>query len=551
MVSVGSAVQAQVSSELGREVPSGRERLRTDVHRPAAVGARPALLLRTPYGTAEPALMKVARALAACGYAVVLQNVRGRYGSSGTFEPFEHETEDGHAALEWLAAQPWCDGRVVLWGISYSTYTAAALCAGPPPAGIRLAGVISVVAMANPYRHFYREGAFVLHWALPWYLLISGPRSRKLGALDLRAPALGPLAAIPDRFGGPAVLWNEWLRWRSEDDEYWRRRDLVPALVRSRLPMLHVGGWYDFTLGSTLDLYTAMVESGAPGQRLVVGPWEHNATAAALCLSLQGTGDGQAGGLAGEMLGALRVWLGEDAPPPRCPAKIWIGGASGDWRTLENWPPSARPVTWYLAAGNGADEGRLAADPPEGTWTAALDHDPDDPVPSLGGRCWAMPAWTSAGPLDQAGLAARPDVLSFEGPPLDRPLEVCGNPRALLWVERSGSPVDCCAKLVDIHPDGRRLWVADGVARSPDLETAASGRISEIAVELGAVSHRFAAGHRLGMDVAASSFPQFERRPERGTLRLLGGAAHPSRLLLPEPIAHRELSIGRHQENIA
>ena len=129
----------------------------------------------------------------------------------------------------------------------------------------------------NPYRHFYHGGAFVLHWALPWYLLITGSRSRKLGHLDLRTPALGSLDGIPRLLGGPAGLWRDWLRWRSESDEYWRNRDLLPALVRSGLPMLHIGGWYDFSLGSTLDLYTSMAASGAPGsQRLIVGPWEHN-----------------------------------------------------------------------------------------------------------------------------------------------------------------------------------------------------------------------------------------------------------------------------------
>ena len=537
---VADACRIEVISELGG----------TDVHRPAAAGAHPALLLRTPYGAAEPALIKVARILAGQGYAVVLQNVRGRYGSSGTFEPFAHEAADGRATLEWLAAQPWCDGRVVPWGISYSTYTAAALCAGKLPAGIRLAGMVSVAGMANPYRHFYRDGAFVLHWALPWYLLIAGPRSRKLGALDLRAAALGPLTAIPDLFGGPAGLWRDWLHWRFEDDEHWRHRDLVPALVRSRLPMLHVGGWYDFSLGSTLDLYTAMVASGAAGQRLVIGPWEHNETAEALFLALQGGERHRgAGGLAAEMLGALRTWLGEDAPPPRGGARIWAGGAAAEWQTLESWPPPAHLRTWHLAGSGAAGEARLAVKPPAGSWAVALAHDPDDPVPSLGGRCWAMPGWTSAGPLDQAGLAVRSDVLRLESPPLDRPLAVCGQPRARLWIERSGSPVDCCAKLVDVHPDGRRIWVTDGVAHSAALEAKVSGELAEIAVELGAVCHRFAPGHRLGLELAASSFPQFERRPERGTLRVLCGPAHPSRLFLPETITPPDFSAAQHQEN--
>jgi hypothetical protein len=551
-------VKARVESDLGRAVPSGNERLRTDIHRPAAGGPWPALLLRTPYGTAEPVLLKIARILARNGYAVVLQNVRGRYGSSGSFEPFGHEVEDGRATLEWLAAQPWCDGRVIGWGISYSTYTAAALCVGAPPAGIRLMGVVSVVGMANPYHHFYRGGAFVLHWALPWYLLISGPRSRKLEPRSLRLPALGPIEKIPDALGGSAGLWRDWLRWRSESDEYWRRRDLVPTLVDSRLPMLHIGGWYDFTIGSTLDLYRAMVASGAPGQRLIVGPWEHNQTAAALFRSLAAEGhDGDAGRaadaawLAEEMLGALRAWLGEEALEPRLPVRVWLEtGASGAWRNLESWPPPPHLGVWYLTSSE-TGEGRLAAAPSESTWAASLKHDPEDPVPSLGGRCWAMPGWTSAGPLDQASLATRRDLLMFSSPPLDQPVEICGYPQTVLWIERSGSaPSDCYAKLVDIHPDGRRTWVADGVLRSAWQAGTPQGR-EEVAIELGAVAHRFDHGHRLGLEVAASSFPQFDRSPENGILRLFHGAEHASRLLLPEMTEHptRDAAATQNQEN--
>jgi len=536
-----------VASEFGREVPSGNERLRTDVHRPARGSARPALLLRTPYGTAEPALIRTARILARHGYAVVLQNVRGRYGSSGAFEAFNHEVEDGHATLEWLAAQPWCDGRIVGWGMSYSTYTAAALCARQPPGGISLAGMVSVTGMANPYRHFYRNGAFVLHWALPWYLLISGARSRGLDPLGLRAPALGPLAAVPRAVGGSAGLWHDWLRWRSESDEYWRRRDLVAALVDSRLPMLHVGGWYDFSIGSTVELYAAMAASGALGsQRLVVGPWEHNEVAEALLRGLAaGESGDEAGWLGSEMLGALRTWLGDEPLRPQPPVRVFLGdGATGAWRELEGWPPPTRLETWHLADG-AEGEGRLTPASSDERRVVALEHDPDDPVPSLGGRCWAMPGWTSAGSLDQSRLAARRDVVAFSSPPLDSPLEICGQPRAVLWIERSGEAAcDCCAKLVDVHPDGRRLWVADGVDRGSARSAGPYRGSEKVAIELGPAAHRFARGHRLSLEVAASSFPQFDRPRRRANLRLLHGREHASRLVLPEMAEHARYHAG-------
>jgi putative CocE/NonD family hydrolase len=133
-----------------------------------------------------------------------------------------------------------------------------------------------------------------------------------------------------------------------------------------------------------------------------------------------------------------------------------------------------------------------------------------------------MPGWTSAGPLEQTDT--RSDVLTFTSQPLDHPFEIAGNPSAVLWLGDDG-PGDCCAKLLDVHPEGGATWVADGITRS-------SGG-GEVTIDLGPVAYRFGQGHRLRLDVAASSFPQFDRMPREHLLRLFHGGRTPSRLLLP------------------
>jgi predicted acyl esterase len=610
----GPAPAAALDQRFGAEVRSGEVVLRTDVYRPAGGLPSPVMIMRTPYGTARPILLQLARTLAAHGLAVVMQNVRGCHGSGGRFEPFADEIEDGEATLAWLDEQDWADGRVIVLGISYSTYTAAALCATARARRRPLCGIVSLAGMTDPYHHFYSGGALRVHWALPWHLLVRGGGERDPGLRELRRLALGDLAAAPEGCGAPASPWREWLVHPEPEDAYWRRRDVTGAVEDAGLPMLHVGGIYDFSLPSTLALYERMVGAAPAGsQRLVLGPWEHNELLAELVRSLRaGEGDEDEGGwwgLGGEVRSAVAGWLGGEGPggvrggggpgaarggggpgaARRGGARVALGTAGGasEWRELEGWPPAARRRRWLLAPGTLA--------PAEGGPLPAADvdwvHDPDDPVPSVGGRCWRMAGWTSAGPLDQAAVEARADVLLFASAELAADLEVCGRGEALLRVAAPprGGAADFCIKLVDLEPDGAARWVGDGIVRVPEAAPSADGadggagsrrvvaaapgegeeapppviaagpgeageaagpgeagegpglgeRWMEVAIEIAGICHLFRRGHRLGLEVAASSFPQFDRTRVRGARRLSTGGARASRLELPEVFSER------------
>jgi putative CocE/NonD family hydrolase len=559
----GGTAPAALDQRFGVEVRSGEVVLRTDVHRPAGGVPSPVMIMRTPYGTARPILLQLARALAARGLAVVMQNVRGRHGSGGLFEPFADEIEDGEATLAWLDEQDWADGRVIALGISYSTYTAAALCATARARSRPLRGIVSLAGMTDPYHHFYSGGALRVHWALPWHLLVRGGGERDPGLRDLRRLALGDLAAAPERCGAPASPWREWLAHPEAEDAYWRRRDVTGAVEGAGLPMLHVGGIYDFSLPSTLALYERMVGAASAGsQRLVLGPWEHNELLAELVRSLRaGEGEEEEGGswgLGGEVRSAVAGWLGGEGPGgARGGARVALGTAGGasEWRELEGWPPAAARRRWLLGPGRLAP----AADGP--LPAAHLDwiHDPEDPVPSLGGRCWRMAGWTSAGPADQAAVEARADVLLFASAELAADLEVCGRGEALLRVAAPlrGGAADFCIKLVDLEPDGAARWVGDGIVRVPEAAPSADGageaagpgeagegpglgeRRMEVRIEIAGICHLFRRGHRLGLEVAASSFPQFDRTRVPGARRLSTGGARASRLELPEVFSER------------
>jgi hypothetical protein len=516
--------------------------LLTDVHRPADGVAHPAVLIRTPYGSAAPDLLLLGRALAARGLAVVSQNVRGRYGSAGRLEPFRHEVVDGRATLRWLAAQPWCDGRVVTFGASYSSYTGLAACACEPPPGVRVVGAANLVAMANPYGHFYRHGALVLHWAAPWSALIAGSRQRPLPSGDLRRllVAGGSDAALREPGLDPAGAWDAWRATADPRSEPWTGWNLLPGVAGFGVPMLLVGGWFDFTLDATLELFAALGRGGSPAaRRLILGPWSHNRVLATLVHGLvapPGAAPPDAAVLARETLHSLAAWLTPGSTPPGPPVLLWRTAAGGEgegWTAAESYGSPSPVETLYLS-GSGHERGRLTRSVPEAEPPDRWLHDPRDPVPSLGGRLWEVPGWTEPGPLDQEPLAGRRDILRFTGEPLGSSLDVAGAPTAILWTGPEGpdpGPADTCAKLIDVAPGGRATWVADGIVRSapgPDP------RVEEpVTAELGGICHRFERGHRIRLEVAASSHPQFDSTPSPARRRLEHGGGRPSRLVLP------------------
>ncbi|HKH48368.1 MAG TPA: CocE/NonD family hydrolase [Thermoanaerobaculia bacterium] len=502
-----------------------RTELRTDVYRPTRGAPFPTVLVRTPYDAADPGHLQLAGALVRRGFAVVLQNVRGRYGSEGTFSPFLHEREDGAATLGWLAGQPWCDGRVVPFGLSYSTYTAFALAAGPRQ-GLILPGLVALAGMATPYDFFYRGGALVLHWALPWSLLVAGDRQRSLHPKELRQRLQEALG------GGPG--WREWTSSRLPAEEPWREIDLVPDLP-SPPPVLHAGGWGDFAIDAGLALYHRLAQVATPGsQRLIVGPWTHERILSALLAGLGVGGtvpDPADSGLAEGVLAALETWLRPgDSRRAGASVRLWRtegNEAEGKWLSFPAWPSAARRATFHLASG-----GRLGEHPSDDGGADRWLHRPDDPVPTHGGRCWPMAGWSAAGPLDQTPVEERPDVRVYTSDPLPAELDTCGAPAAELWVAEpstvAAEPVHYHAKLVDVQPDGRALFVADGVERA-----GASAVARQITVRIGTICHRFRAGHRVRLEVAASDHPRFAGAGREGRRTLHFGSPLSSRLHLP------------------
>ncbi|HUQ40643.1 MAG TPA: CocE/NonD family hydrolase [Acidimicrobiales bacterium] len=486
--------------------------LATDVIAPA--DPAPALLIRTPYTRGMSRSFEDPIGAARKGWAVVVQDVRGRWDSDGTFSPFHQEVDDGHDAVAWVAAQPWCDGRVVGWGGSYVGATQYLAALGGHPA---LKAIAPVVSAASYDEGWTTEGGamaagFVVLWAAG--MAATDPRATeaqrraaaKLGedwaALYRQPPSTSPLRE----------MWPPFARWADGEATQWEPVDVARNVARLDLPAFHVAGWYDIFCESSLRAYTTLRDGAASpraraAQRLIVGPWSH----AGLYLDFVGDlvlGPAAAGatqGLPWVMLDWLRAAI--DGEEVTSGVRVFVLGENR-WRDLESWPPPATATPLWLA-----DDGGLVWEQPttvEGR--SVVTYDPDDPTPTRGGRLLGA-YLPGAGAYDQRVVEERDDVAVFTSAPLKKAVTVIGPVQAKVRVASTGPSLDVTVKLVDVWPDGRAMNVVDSIRRVE----ATPGRVKTVTVDVGSIAIRIPRGHRIRVDIAPANFPRFDLNPHPGT----------------------------------
>jgi putative CocE/NonD family hydrolase len=519
-------------------------RLATDVYRLRGDTPVPVIVQRNPYGKASTGIVNnwldVRRAVEA-GFAVAVQDTRGRFASEGRFEPFVSEEADGADTVDWLGEQPWCDGRVVMVGGSYTGTTQLAAAAARP-AGLR--AIAPATTSADVRDGWARTGgALQLGFVALWIAesLVPSELARRAAGGEDVAAARAVVAELTASAGGvyaspPADLAarlldvapyaGDWLGGELPD-----RVPRPEELYKGEVPVLSIGGWHDIFLDGTLEGHAAASRSAS--SRLVVGPWAHGAHSGWFPERWFGPRSSAAAiDLGGLQLRWFREVLdgGEVTGPP---VRIFVMGAD-EWRDEQEWPP-ARVEYTPLRLGVRPDGERIVAEQDAGLdGVEVIRHDPADPVPTAGGATYLPGLFISAnsGPRDQREVEARPDVLSFTSEPLREPLEAIGPVAARLFVSGDAGPADFVARLVDVEPGGRAMSVCDGILRADLAE-----EVREIEVRMSSTAYAFGAGHRIRLDVAASCFPRFDLARPPGTpvaeQRLHHGTRHPSCLILP------------------
>ena len=494
-------------------LPDGAH-LAADLYRPAGEGPWPAIVDYLPYhkdgrgGRLD--VEAVNRYFAARGYAALTVDIRG-LGSSGGVNPFPFDTQeahDGHAAVEWVAAQPWCDGNVGMWGVSYGGITALAVAATRPP---HLRAIVPIHAGADLYHDVVAPGGCRGGF---WVQADWGPR---MVAFNLTPPLWqDPEGRWEHVWAAHLEANGPWLfSWwdHPEFDEFWASR--VIPVERIEAATFNIGGWRDLYAEATVRDHARI---RAP-KRLLMGPWKHAFPDVAL--------DAPAPGLH-EMERWWERWLrgkdnGVHAEPS---ATFFVQGHDAGWQQGAAWPaaPDAGSEAWRIDGGGGLRPARSGTPSlaPTGA-TRVLAHDPTVGLGTLGWDPWTT-ALRPDIPWDQGPDDAR--SLGFESAPLEAPLELQGSPRVTLDLSVSAAPAHVVVRLSNIAPGGRSTLVTlgwldlalrDGPGRRVPVEPDARYRVT---VPLRATAYRLAPGHRLRLAVATADFPRIWPTPRPFALTL-------------------------------
>jgi len=544
--------QVKVLLDLGCPADDGI-RLSTDVYLPDGKGPWPCVLIRTPYGNNDP-LRKIplAREYASSGYAVAIQDVRGRYDSEGVWEPFFNEARDGLAAQKWLAERDFCNGNIALMGRSYEGYSVWVQTFGHHPA---VKAIIPIVALPDPVVNVPWQNGSVMWNMVTWALFVHGRTNQDIAQYNWESLyGFRPLNRLDEKLGFTSQAWRDWMAHHLKDD-YWKPACYMHRMSELDIPALHITGWYDDDAPSTYNNYpnARRLAKSRDQQYLLIGPWPH-ATNTKCTIPGVDFGPQEIIDINGFILDWLDMVIGgrEENWGDRKRARIFLMG-SNDWHDMDDWPPpGAKEKSLYLRSGGNANsmygDGALADESTDGG--KPFDqyiYDPDHPTPYL------QDPYTLqiGGPFDARPVERRDDVLCYTTPPLTEDLIICGRLFAELWVSSSAEDTEFCAKLCDVHPNGEARQLNDGNIRLALRESLEKtdpvppGKIVKVKIDMWATGIRILKGHRIRLEVASSAVPKFAAhtntldppgsatRAVIATNRVYHDGEHRSRMILP------------------
>ena len=517
--------------------------LRSNIYRPATEGQFPAILIRTPYdkssGRFEKNTITSIRPVDAAsqGFVYVAQDVRGRFASEGKTEAPSTggEGRDGYDAIEWVASQPWCNGRVGMIGGSFASITQWMAAMECPPS------LRAIVPERTGGRNTGLFGAMQLDSTVIGWLAgqalnsiakrIATGEATQEDLTTARQAFLNPQAAanhLP--LDGLPFLKAAGLPPFAEQIEEFLHNMAALDASKIKVPALITSGWYDMTPGDAAEMFTNMREAGGSdaarsGTRIFIGPWQHGGLGPHLGDKFFGNhASAEAGGLPSAELQFLSHWLC-DAEADIPVATYFMMGIN-QWRQAESWPPPGTQIDrLYLHSSGKANsrsgDGKMRWNAAEAGAQDSYTYDPHNPVPSVGGRFYEL-GGSIPGPFEQRDVETRADVLVYTGETVTETLEIAGPVRLRVHAASSAVDTDFMVKLCDVDEDGNSYNIADGFVRcrwrdgTDALSWLVPGEITELEIDLGVVAHAFLPGHKLRLQLTSSCFPAWDRNMNTG-----------------------------------
>ena len=528
------------------------EKLATDVYLPRGIREKcPAVLVRTPYGKASGT--EVYWRFVQRGYAVVIQDTRGREDSTGEWLPQHFEVEDGDDTLNWIAAQPWSDGQVSMTGGSYLGYVQWAAAASGNP---HLKAMLSSVCAGSAFVDIPRRGGCFNSGMLAWGFAMSERRMRpELMAQENWDEILKirPLKDIPKiALGHEVDFLTKWLEHKDMDD-FWKMNNWQARYQGGPVPALILSGWFDDNGMGTTEALELVKSWPKETWKAVLGPWKHG-----------GNAD----------YDIHNVYMGEDAPRydidilcmmwlehflknadngiEKTPAVEYYTLGENCWKSAKAWPPeNTVSDSFYLTGGNApakgdkenCGKGLLTEEASQAQGVEEYIYDPENPAVHL----VDMSENELEVPEDYTQEEKREDILSFTTEKLSRPVTVTGDLSVVLYVSFDCPDTDFFVRITDVDEEGRSVKLADGVLGAKyrngfeHPEYMEAGEIYPVRIRTTKISNTFREGHRIRLTITSSGenfiFPNSNTKEgfdssqvQKARIRIHWGGGTPSRV---------------------
>ena len=570
----GPAARYEVDIEKDVMVPmKDGVKLATDIYRPRGLsGALPTILIRLPYNkNAYRGATAYGNFFAGQGYAVAIQDVRGKFSSEGTFKVYEGDVNDWPEMFTWVAKQPWSTGKIGTIGCSYlgeGQIIAAQsrhpnhIAAIPQAAG----GNVGRVPGRRIFWGSVEGGAMALSINFGWMPVFAsidkGARPAPKVDFAQHFKTL-PTVDMAERAGSPSWDWRNFFE-RSPDDPWWDEQGYLTPTDSVTVAALHVSSWFDLAAEALQEAEifrkNGLNDRARKGQYAIISPTVHCAT--------EYTGNPT-------MVGELNVgdprlhfddiylkwfdyWLKDEKNDVLSMPKFqYYTIGKNKWQWSQVWPvANMKETDYYLRSGGNANtaagDGKLSLQKPGREKADTFTYDPGNPIPARGGSicCTGNPK-DQPGSFDQSELEKRPDMLVYTSDALTTGVELTGPIKAVVHLSSDAKDTDVTVKLIDVFPDGRAMNMVEGITRARYRESFGNpvfmepGKVYPVTVDLHATSWYLPAGHRIRAEISSSNFPRFDRNLNTGGRNydettwvkaknsIHHSAEYPSRLILP------------------